>query len=363
MKRIYLIAACMVALIPAASAQTTQRLSASKANDYGLVYSLPITEVDITIEVEHTLRAPGEFHNYARRNLAISDAVTAESQSATVKSVTFTPRGVADPANRWTVQFKSGSNVSMLLSADGIPLAVNAVQPAALSLPALPEAQPKKPTALETEAARQAMTQEIIRSSSLSKRAELAARRIFELRDMRSDLLSGQTDNPPADGQAMQLMLDNLAGQEAALTAMFAGTVSTYTSVGTVSYTADSNGTSSEVIARISPTEGVIDSDNLAGAPVYLTVKILEEASLPVNEKGEVKKFPKGGLAYTIPGTARFSVSYAGSVIAEADIPLAQLGVTFGLDPALFSDKKAPSQLLFDPNTGGVLYLGPATEQ
>lgn len=35
-------------------AQSVQKLSASKANDYGLIYSLPRTVVDITIEAEHT---------------------------------------------------------------------------------------------------------------------------------------------------------------------------------------------------------------------------------------------------------------------------------------------------------------------
>ena len=107
----------------------------------------------------------------------------------------------------------------MLLTADGRPLTINTEEVAEQAQPELPTAQAAAPTPLETEAARQAMTQDMVRSSSVSKRAELAAQRIFELRDMRSDLLSGQSDNPPADGQAMQLVLDNLAGQEAALTA------------------------------------------------------------------------------------------------------------------------------------------------
>ena len=40
-----------IALLPVAvNAQTTQRLDASKANDYGIIYSLPRTVLDITIE-------------------------------------------------------------------------------------------------------------------------------------------------------------------------------------------------------------------------------------------------------------------------------------------------------------------------
>lgn len=355
--RIMLLAAA-AAVLPAA-AQNTQRLTASKANEYGLIYSLPVTDVDITIETEHTVKTPGEFYNYARRHLAITDAITEPSTTVRVKSITFTPRGTADPDNRWLVQFKSGSAPYMVLTEDGRPLAVNAPEGVEPDVPAIPEASPARPTILETDAARHAMTEEMIRSSSTSKRAELAAQRIFELRDMRSDLLSGQSDNPPADGAAMELVLNNLADQEAALTAMFAGTTATHTCVETVTVRPDSLGMTDEVIARVSPFDGILDADNLAGAPVTLTVEILDLGELPVNEKGEVKKFPKGGVAYTIPGIARLSVSYEGNVIAEADIPLAQLGTTFGVDPSLFTDKKAPSKLIFDANTGAILLLGP----
>ena len=37
-----------------ASAQKTEKLTASKGNDYGLVYTLPKTAVDITVETETT---------------------------------------------------------------------------------------------------------------------------------------------------------------------------------------------------------------------------------------------------------------------------------------------------------------------
>ncbi len=350
------------AACPGAVAQNTQRVTATKANEYGLIYSLPVTELDITVETAHTKRTPGEFYNYARRNLAIQDAITEPSTTVEVRSVTITPRGVADPQNRWQVQFKSGATPFMLLTPEGIPLTVNTETVAATAEPALPTEHPAEPTILELPIARQAMTQDMIRSSSISKRAELAASRIFELRDTRSELLSGQADNPPADGQAMKLVLDNLAGQEQALTAMFAGTVQTWTTVSTITVRPDSLGLSDEVVARVSPFDGVLDADNLAGSPLTLSIDVLETGELPLTEKGEEKRFPKGGFAYQIPGTAMVTVKYEGEVVAQQEVLLAQLGVTFGLDPAIFSDKKAPSQLRLDPATGAILLLGPAEQ-
>ena len=342
------------------SAQTTQRFTASKSNEYGLVYSLPLTEIDITIETKHTRRTPGEFYNYARHHLAITDAITEPSTMVEVASVTIVPRGVADSENRWQVQFKSGTTPWMLLTADGRPLTINSDIVEEVNEPELPEAQNIRPTILETDIARQAMTQEMIRSSSVSKRAELAAARIFELREMRSDLIGGQAENPPADGRAMQLVLENIANQESALTAMFAGTEQTWTTVRTMTVSPGPEGLKKEVLARISPFDGVIDAENLAGSPLSITIEILDKGELPVNEKGEEKKFPKGGVAYQIPGAALVTIDYNGKTIASKEVALAQLGVTFGLDPALFTDKKAPSQLKFDPTTGGIVLLGPA---
>ena len=351
--------AAMALAIPA-PAQTTQRLTASKANDYGIVYSLPVTELDIYVEAQVTERTPGEFQNYSRRHLGITDAIRQPSKSIDVKSVTIVPRGVADPDNRWLTAFKGGQPVYMLLDPAGMPLALNTDRLPAVTEPDIPEPQDPQPTILEQDIARQAMTEDMIRSSSLSKRAELAAQRIFELRDMRSDLLSGQADNPPADGRAMQLVLDNLSGQEAALTAMFAGTERRYTLVKALTLRPDSLGLSDEIIARLSPVGGILDPDDLSGAPLTVSVDVIEPGALPLDEKGQPKRFPKGGVAYRIPGRALVTLRYDGREVGRREVSLAQLGATFGLDPDLFTNRKAPSMAQFDPATGAVILLGPA---
>lgn len=37
---------------------------------------------------------------------------------------------------------------------------------------------------------------------------------------------------------------------------------------------------------------------------------------------------------------------------------VAQYGIVFGLDPKMFTDKKAPAYLLLDPVTGAIKVLG-----
>lgn len=341
-----------------AGAQTTTKLEAGKNNEYGLIYSLPRTVFDIVIETETTEREPGEFSNYARRYLNIDDAIRTASKSATVKSVTIVPRGEADPENKWAMQFKPGATPFVILGEANVPLALNTEDIPEMVSVELPVAVAASPTPLETPEARQAVTQEMSQSASTSKRAELAAQRIFELRDTRNDLISGQAENTPPDGRSLQLALDNLSAHEAALTAMFAGTERKYTEVSTVTFVPEDEDIKNKVIARLSATEGIVGADDLSGEPILLSMHITERGFLPKDEKGEVKKFPKGGVAYNIPGSANIEVDFRGKTYAEEKADISQLGVTFGLDPRLFTDKKAPAFILFNPTTGAISTLG-----
>lgn len=346
-----------------AAAQKTEKLTASKGNDYGLVYTLPKTAVDITIETETTVKARGEFANYARMRLGIDNAVTEPSTRVTVKSITIGTRGVPDSDNRWIAQFKPGSTVSILLDEGGIPLAINADAVDGTQPRELPKAVPMPVSPLDKPVAQQVLTQEMIRSTSLSKKAELAAQRIYELREQRNELISGNVDNMPADGASLKVALDALAEQEEALTAMFAGTTLTGTQVSTFSFVPSSHEVADSVVARISPVDGITDSDDLRGIPLTVSIRVISRGELPVNDKGEAKKFPKGGVAYNIPGAAEITVSFGGKVMGTKTVDLAQLGTTFGIDPDLFTHKKSPMQAIFSPITGALLSLEPLSAE
>lgn len=339
-------------------AQTTQKFSAGKVNEYGLNYTLPNTVIDITLEAQKTVRTPGEFFRYAKKYLG-EEPITAPSTSYELTSVVINPRAVTNPDESYLVQFKAGSTPFMILDENNSPLSVNTEKVIALDPVTLPVARAAEPTILESPAAKQAVTAEMLQSPSSAKRAELAAARIYELRENRSEILSGSAENMPADGKAMQLVLDNLAAQEAALTAMFLGTTQTSTEVTTVTVTPGKTNPR-KVISRLSITDGFVGPDDLSGVPVYFDLAVTEQGKLPVNEKGEEKRFPKGGLAYRIPGKANVKVTYDGKERAARDIDVAQYGVVFGLDPSLFTDKKAPSFVTFSPLTGAVVEIGPA---
>lgn len=353
-----LLLAAGIASVPIGiNAQTSKKLTASKSNDYALIYSLPTTVIDITLVAELTKTTPGEFNNYARLHLGLENVVRRDGFEADLTGAFINTRGISQNKDRWAAKMKSGSSPFIMLDENNCILSINEEAPAPEAAPELPVSKPAPPTPLQTEAAKQAVTQEMTRSSSLAKKAELASQRIFELREMRSDLISGQAENTPPDGKSLQIALDNISAQEEALTAMFAGTSAVATEVETFNFIPDSMGVSNYVIARISPTDGFVSSNNLSGEPIYLNLKVIDKGQLPLSDKGEPLSFPKGGLAYNIPGTALVSVVFRGKTIASKEVKLSQLGMTFGLDPAMFTDKKAPATAVFDPKTGALVTL------
>lgn len=349
-----------VALLLTASAfgQMTQKLTATKVSEYGLIYNLPKTVFDVTIEAERIVNEPGEYYKYAKKYLDEDNPISERKESWRVKSVMVTSRGVADESERYLMQFKKGTSPYLIVNEQNMPLAINTENVPDNVAVDLPKAIAAQPTPLQTAAAQQVISQEMLQSQSSAKRAELAAQQIYALRQSRTELITGQADQMPPDGQAMQLVLDNIAAQEAALTAMFVGTKQVSTSVRTFSFEPDS--VSSEVvIARLSNVNGIVDRYDLSGDPIYLSLEIVEKGELPVNDKtGQAKQFPKGGVAYRIPGKARIAIEYKGDILFAQTFDVAQYGVVFGIDPSIFTDRKAPSYAIFDSETGAVREIG-----
>ena len=345
-------------MAPYSTAQPSQRLTADKASEYGLIYKLPSTKVEISVCIERTVKRPGQFHNYAKKYLNATDAIMRRDESVKVTQVVLNSFGVADPEKRYLAQFKNGSTPFMCINSGNAPLNINTEQTYIIPSVTLSEPEEPAPDPLETDAARQAITQEMIQSSSTAKKAELAAARIYELREARNEIISGRSDQSFPDGKALQLALDNLSAQEEALTAMFLGSTTVSYAMRTFTITPGKADINNKIITRISRTAGFVPVSDLSGTPVTLSMHIDENGKLPVNEKGVTKSFPKGGVAYCIPGKATFSIKYENRTLASSTFDIAQLGVVFGLDPGMFTDRKAPAYVIFNPATGAIVELG-----
>lgn len=348
----------LVAAIATTQAQEAVKLQSEKYNDYALNYYLPQTVVDVEVVATKRYSKPGPYYQYAKKYLGITDVVTQEENKWEIHSIYVTPRGVANSEGRYQLTFKAKQTPYIFVSPEHTILSVN-TEPYAV----VPDTIANLPEAVHYDVnMTQAMTEEMLMSGSVAKMAELAAKQIYRIRESRMNILTGEADNMPADGESLRIIMEQLDAQEKALTALFTGTeqVEVYTEVVTFKPEDD---VENSIVLRFSDYLGFVDVNNLSGAPIYVSVEITKRGEYPVDNNGVVKMAPKGALAYTIPGEAVISVAYDGDVVCEERVQVAQLGVVYGLDPALITDKKEPTYVIFDPSTGGIVEMGIIVEE
>ncbi|WP_298652000.1 DUF4831 family protein, partial [uncultured Proteiniphilum sp.] len=264
----YLILSLLLTVVSGAFAQNTTRVNAIKANNYGVIYSLPKTSFEVTLLVKKTTYRKGEFYPYAQRYLGIGDPVTEDRVVHTLEDISLSNKGIADQNNSFMVEFRAKSLEPFVhLREDGVIVTINAnPEPETPQEPAIP--QGKAPSVNP----RSYLSQEALMAGSTARQAELVARQIFELRRNRTDILAGEAENMPPDGNAYKVVMDEINLQEKALTELFAGSEETGYFTRTYTIIPDEKDIERRVIARFSEKLGPVDADNLAGEPVYLSL-------------------------------------------------------------------------------------------
>ena len=186
-------------------------------------------------------------------------------------------------------------------------------------------------------------------ASSTAKMAELVANEIYNIRESKNALLRGQADNMPSDGAQLKIMLDNLNLQEEAMTEMFSGVRNKEEKTFTVRLTPDKE-MDNEVAFRFSKKLGIVANNDLAGEPVYITLKNLKTVNVPEDD-GKKKV---DGIAYNVPGKAQVILTEGKKQWFNGELPVTQFGTIEYLAPALFN-KKSTVQVTFNPDTGGLI--------
>lgn len=351
MKKYMLIGGLLIAMgLPA---QETTKLTATKHSDYGLVYTLPLTAIDIEAEVTRITAKAGPYYQYAEKYLGMPVTITEDAEYWELNNIHIVPRGIPDKNEEYLVKFKPGFIPYIYLNKDGIILSVNTEPaPPAVSV----TEKPQENTTQADSNPSSVFTEELLMSGSTAKMAEIAAKQLYRIRESRLDIVTGNVEQLPADGESFKLVLNQLNQQEEALTALFMGTIKKEKITRTFRIIPE-DAVKNEVIFRFSKYLGIVEKDNLAGSPVYMNLEITEEGEPPVDEKGRVKERPKGGLAYCIPGKARVEIRTGEKKIAGNEIQVSQFGTIFAFPSDLFDNKKAPAQVTFYPETGAIRQL------
>ena len=329
-------------------AQTVSSFYQPGVTTEGAVYFLPMTGVKVTVQVEKTTYTPGDLCKYSERYLRIKDVSPNPSTSYRITTIRQEPMAVADTAKRYAVKFDAKTSATNVrLSDEGTLLAINAeplVQKTKPLFTPAPRAASVNP--------RQYMSEEILAAGSTAKMAELTAQEIYEIRESRNLLVRGQADNMPKDGEQLRLMLNQLEMQDRALTSLFTGTIVKDTTEHVMTCT-PFGPVFQMVLFRFSHKLGLLEQDDLAGVPYYISIENLTALPEPEPVDPKKKMKPVPGIYVNIPGKMRSKIADTDKTILTSEMPAGQFGNVELLSGALFN-KRYTTHLWLNPISGGI---------
>ncbi len=348
MKNLIIIAALLLGLPLAAQTKVVKK-NAVKANNFGITYSLPKTSLIVEAEVTKVTCKAGPYYQYAEKYLAVQDAIAEDAVYYELGKVRLINRGVPDPDNTYIVEFKPGTVAPYAyLTEDGLLCSINTEY-----VPAEDKAEKKAVAAKQGAAQNSVLSEELLMAGSTARQAEVAAKQIYRIRESRMDILTGEADNLPPDGEAMKLVIQQLEAQEQTLSHLFTGTTEKTTDLYEVSII-PSDELDKEVIFRFSKQLGIVDADDLGGAPVYMNLIATERAPQLDPKEAEKKEKSLKGIIYNVPGKAKVEITMGKRILYKGEAQITQFGTQEGLAPVMFEDKKAPVKISFYPETGAI---------
>ena len=345
MKRLIILTGLLATTI-IASAQTEVVTGVMRGKDYGVTYALPKTQIEIEVKANKITYIPGEFSKYADRYLRLNKVSADPEEYWELTSVQVKPVGIPDKDNVYFVKMKDKTVAPLIeLTEDGIIKSINVPidKKAAIPAQSLVPAQKKKVNP------RDFLTEEILMANSTAKMAELVAKEIYNIRESKNALVRGQADNMPKDGAQLKLMLDHLDEQDQAMTEMFSGVLNKEEKIYTIRLTPGKD-MNNEVAFRFSKKLGIVANNDLAGEPVYITLKNLKTVKMPEDD-GKKKV---DGVAYNVPGRASIVLKQEKEILFEDEVPVTQFGTVEYLAPTLFN-KNSTVKVTFNPVTGGLV--------
>lgn len=319
---------------------------------------MPRTALRVIVIAEKEVYTPGEFCKYANMYLRLPNVSQEASTRWSIKKITMAPYGVPDPRKVYNIQLKKRTVAPLVnLTQDGIILSINTEAEEDM-LPSIPDntQAPARPNP------RDFMSQEILSAGSNAKIAELTAEEIYDIRESRNALIKGEADNTPKDGAQLKLMLDQLNLQEAALTQMFKGTTDTNLEAFCIDVTADEL-VDKMVLFRFSEKLGLVDNDDLAGSPVYLSLQDKHTLPQPVVDEKTAKKKDKmdEGVYYNVPARVSATIYDNRTTYAKGEYAMGQFGTVEVLSNVLF-DKKTTTKVTFNQMNGSIKHISDGNE-
>ena len=326
-------------------------------NALGVIYSLPVTTLKIDVEGIKVVEEAGPYALYAEKYLGVKDAVMNNKVYYELGAISTSVTGLPDQTRTYMIEVGKLSIPRIQLTSDGVMMGFNH------SGEAEKTAAPAKTasTAAVTGPEINITSEDLLMANSTSKMAEVVAQQIYRLRESRTDILTGDAENMPSDGEALKLMLKTLEDEEKQLVAQFVGKVTRSSSVKTLYYEPGEDVTK-EILFRFSAFNGVVDKEDLSGEPIYLNLQGDRYEPRQLSEKDQ-KKLDKEinsgrlGMPYIVPGEASIEIyNNKTKTLSKGKFLIAQYGELNYLPLELFNPGKNEKlvQLVLYPETGAI---------
>ncbi|MDR0733221.1 MAG: DUF4831 family protein [Dysgonamonadaceae bacterium] len=330
------------------------RTSATKSAGYGVEYFLPKTVLTVHVEYSKITSKAGIYAKYAGKFLGLDEKsiISDDRIYYRLDKITVENKGIPDKRESYLVEFKEKTTAPFVcLTEDGLICSVNAEYE-------LPEDAQTAKTENNAEKlpdinVQSLFTEEYLLAGSTLKMAEVAAKQIYRLRESRNDVLTGDAENVPRDGEGMKLVLAALEAQEKAWVELFTGTamVETTTSEFEIEPASDIN---KETLFRFSIHSGLVDANDLSGNPVYINLIKIDEGNPSAEPDAKKKDKDLKSIVYNVPGKASVEIFYGRNALYKNTVQVTQFGKKQTLATSLFEDKKTPVKIYFYPSTGAI---------
>ena len=339
MKRILIIA--MLGLAMSMQAQVV------KEQELAVVYYMPKTELVFTFTYQQVIRQAGPYAAYAKQMLGIENPITATDTTYSIIDLQTGTRTTADKERVFKVPASKDLNTQYIaLNEQGILRGYNIPNNRASKRSNNSSSLTAKQSNITS-----GLTPLVIpfheadlRGNSEKERAQKIASQIFQIRETRMFILAGEVDHAPADGVAMERVLNDLNETEQQLVALFAGSVTTKTLERSFYYLP----TQSEevVLGNFNSKTGFGE-----GESIMLTIAAQKQVKLAPTAAPSKKDPQPSHIYYNLPGEVHYSLIYRDNKLAERTVEAPHLGVSVPLTTDLFSKDV---HIYFNPKTGNI---------
>ena len=347
-------------LIAVAALLTTLGVWAQENLNGVVVYSLPKTNLHLTVEALCENFTPGIYCQYAQKFLGID--VPKEAQTRyTLMNIRLTPMIEADRAKSYVADlsgfenkmaaasfFKMTSQGVIILSDENkgdseywrFPSLANFEIDATSATENLTVAETTLYRQVKNEQGgydRVATTVNQVVEKSIEKKAQEAANTILSLRAKRMEIITGDTD-ATFSGEALNAAITEINRLEQEYMQLFVGDVQTHIQKMSFDVLPQNNPEEEMVVAfRFSESAGLLQLDEISGRPIVMEIipevaaiseVVVSQPEIKQNSKNVKAASAREDIKYRVPSICNIKIFDGQELILQSRVPVYQKGET-----------------------------------